>query len=133
MGISRAMLKNPSLTFLHRFLEFFFSESCQVTSNCSPNGACKEDVTAPDGFSCQCNAGYIGDGFNCLPDDAAGDVAPTCIFDVCTCPFGFVYDGNACLTDTQPKGKDDIRELIVVFVNHSVSSPYRPDHLFGSL
>jgi len=35
---------------------------CGLSDNCNVNSQC---VETNDGFVCQCNRGYEGDGFNC--------------------------------------------------------------------
>lgn len=43
---------------------FSFQASCHDVNNCHPNAQCMYD-SYTQSYSCQCNAGYDGDGIYC--------------------------------------------------------------------
>ena len=79
-------------------------DECQ-DSPCHENAACTNSAGS---FTCECNAGYSGDGFSSCTDvhecniggDVCSDVGATCINSIgsyeCVCDVGYSGDGTLC-------------------------------------
>ena len=75
------------------------THTCHVEATCNPYNTNNE-------FDCECNSGFLGDGFDCtdINECALGqndcDAHATCINTIgsysCTCDFGYEWDGNQC-------------------------------------
>ncbi|XP_069945612.1 nidogen isoform X2 [Cherax quadricarinatus] len=81
--------------------------SCNEVNNCHPNAQCIYDSYSQT-YSCQCDAGFDGNGFYCNELDVSCDtvdichIHAQCLFDdyalrhVCVCLDGYQGDGLVC-------------------------------------
>lgn len=113
------------MKYFDRFFRRRNQVSCNEVNICHPNAHCvlsTDNSTGPEGeYTCQCNSGYVGDGFQCATEigspitpsyssevssdcdvkDTCGPDA-TCVYDdealksVCVCNDGFRGDGLFC-------------------------------------
>ncbi|XP_045101280.1 nidogen-like [Portunus trituberculatus] len=82
--------------------------SCHDVNRCHPNAQCTYNSYTRQ-YSCQCNAGYSGDGYHCNKLDVSCDhvdichIHAHCVFDdqtlqhVCVCSSGYEGDGIVCI------------------------------------
>nr|XP_045605047.1 nidogen-like isoform X1 [Procambarus clarkii]XP_045605056.1 nidogen-like isoform X1 [Procambarus clarkii] len=80
---------------------------CNKVNNCHPNAQCIYESYSQT-YSCQCNVGYDGDGYDCTEFDVSCDtvdichIHAQCLFDdyalqhVCVCLEGYQGDGLVC-------------------------------------
>jgi len=78
-------------------------ECAQGTDNCDANATCTDTA---DGFTCDCNMGYTGDGVTCTDTDECTDGTDTCDANAtctntpgsftCACNMGYSGDGMTC-------------------------------------
>ncbi|KAK3852669.1 hypothetical protein Pcinc_040754 [Petrolisthes cinctipes] len=92
--------------------------SCNEVNNCHHNAQCIYDSYSQT-HSCQCNAGYDGDGFYCNELDVSCDkvdichIHAQCVFDdrtlkhVCVCSAGYQGDGLVCLPQDECSSVSD--------------------------
>ncbi|TDG47937.1 hypothetical protein AWZ03_005718 [Drosophila navojoa] len=83
---------------------------CNVRNNCGIHATC-EPTEDPANYTCQCNAGYRGDGYvcieeqNCLSNPTMCDMNAKCHSTnsglVCVCNPGFYGNGSVCLERQQ--------------------------------
>lgn len=74
----------------------YFTASCNVLRNCSPNGECIYNETSAK-YVCHCIRGYYGDGYNCLQTGGRHVVAKICTLGDCHCPSNFIEYENYCI------------------------------------
>ncbi len=91
------------------------NECADGTNTCDPSAVCTD---ALDGFSCECPAGYFGDGFTCRLLCQEGEDNCACSTpgdpDTCECSEGFIGEGSICVDrDECAEGIDNCSPLAV--------------------
>lgn len=86
-------------------------ETCEVRNNCHPDATCTDNGSS---FECICKDGFVGDGFNCMPEPSCRnnpymcDTHASCLKRsegyVCDCNSGYFGNGSSCTINPKQTG-----------------------------